>query len=309
MSRQGTAFIVRHEGFVSNAYRDPAGIVTIGTGFTNRSATVSAHWRKTRGRSLRMGDKISREESDRLLGECLRKEYGPPVIDGLGKNAPQHARDAGRSVSFNCGPKSLTWSWAKLFKAGKRKEAGARLRVTAVTARGRKLAGLVRRRKEEAELLVNGNYGLKGSAARYGSQDDSDAGNFSAQLRQDQELLNKLGYDCGKPDGIWGPNTKAAVLALQRAHDLKDDGILGPATRAKIHRLANSKREAKGVGAGGGSAAGGGAANEAGGPDAALVDPVIADWLLWGGLAVLVVGFAYLAWFYRDEIMSWVRRL
>lgn len=309
MSRAGTAFIVRHEGFVGNAYRDPAGIVTIGTGFTNRSATVSAHWLNTRGRSLRMGDKISRDESDRLLAACLKKEYGPPVVEGLGSKAPQTAIDAGRSVSFNCGPKSLTWSWAKLYKAGSHKEAGARLRVTAVTARGRKLPGLVRRRSEEADLLVKGVYHGNGSAVRYGSDDDADAGHYSAQLRQDQELLNKLGYSCGKADGIWGPKTKRAVLALQRDHDLKQDGILGPATRAKILRLANAKREATGVGAGGGGTAAAGGASDAAGPETVPVDPAIADWLMWGGLAVLVIGLGYLAWFYRDEIMSKLRRL
>jgi lysozyme len=37
ISALGLDFVVRHEGFVSRAYRDPAGIWTIGTGFTNRS--------------------------------------------------------------------------------------------------------------------------------------------------------------------------------------------------------------------------------------------------------------------------------
>lgn len=42
-----------------------------------------------------------------------------------------------------------------------------------------------------------------------------------------QETLNKAGYDCGKADGIFGKNTKAAVEAFQKANGLKADGIVG----------------------------------------------------------------------------------
>ena len=56
-------------------------------------------------------------------------------------------------------------------------------------------------------------------------------------VRQLQENLNKLGFDCGKVDGIFGQKTTAAVKAFQRAHNLTDDGIAGPVTLAAIERL------------------------------------------------------------------------
>lgn len=311
MSRKGRQFIVRHEGFVSKAYRCPAGRITIGTGFTNRSRTATAWWKRTRGRPIRMGDTIGCDENDQLLAAAIRDEYGKPVKGALGKDAPVHAVDAGTSVSFNCGPGALGWTWAKLYKAGKHRDAGNRLRVTAVTARGRKLAGLVRRRKEEAELLVLGVYTGSGSAVRHGAE-DSERG-YSQQLRQDQELLNKIGYPCGKPDGIWGKKTRKAVVQLQDDHGLVVDGILGPATRAKILRLANARRETAATGAaGGGSAAGAAAADTASTPADTLPGDVpagVADWLFYGGLAILAVGLIYLAWFYRDELKSFLRRL
>ena len=299
MSSQGAAFIRVHEGFVSKAYRDPVGIITIGTGFTNRSNTARSWFLKKRGHKIRMGDRITVAENDRLLEKAMREEYGAGVGKALGHLAPVHARDAGTSISFNCGPKSLTWSWAKLYKSGRHADAAKRLRKTAVTARGRKLRGLVRRRAAEAKLLLHGDYGhLVRSPNRHGK---NNAIKFSEQLKQDQEMLNAIGYPCGKPDGHWGKNTKAAIIKLQGEHDLQVDGILGPATRAKIVRLANAKRETVAVGLTGSGASGGGLAAEN--------VTQVSDWLLYGGLAVLGVGLLYLAWFYRDEISSFMKRI
>lgn len=53
------------------------------------------------------------------------------------------------------------------------------------------------------------------------------------------ELQNRLvaaGHDVGSVDGDFGPRTRAAVMALQRAAGLKPDGIVGPATVALLGR-------------------------------------------------------------------------
>jgi|GEM_PF-2015789 len=56
----------------------------------------------------------------------------------------------------------------------------------------------------------------------------------SAAIEDLQRRLNELGYDAGKPDGIYGMKTMTAVLAFQKDHGLKPDGIFGKATNAKL---------------------------------------------------------------------------
>ncbi|MGI6151159.1 MAG: peptidoglycan-binding protein [Christensenellales bacterium] len=56
----------------------------------------------------------------------------------------------------------------------------------------------------------------------------------SAAIEDLQRKLNSLGYDAGKPDGIYGQQTKAAVTAFQKKHGLKADGIFGKATNKKL---------------------------------------------------------------------------
>lgn len=53
-------------------------------------------------------------------------------------------------------------------------------------------------------------------------------------VRQQQLLLEYLGYDTGGIDGIPGPNTERATTAFQKDYGLEADGICGPATEAKI---------------------------------------------------------------------------
>ena len=49
-----------------------------------------------------------------------------------------------------------------------------------------------------------------------------------------QNKLNSLGYNCGAADGIFGQNTKNAVIAYQKAKGLGVDGIVGPRTWSKL---------------------------------------------------------------------------
>lgn len=49
-----------------------------------------------------------------------------------------------------------------------------------------------------------------------------------------QKRLIQLGYNPGKPDGIYGPNTVAAVKMLQKAAKIEADGIVGNDTRKML---------------------------------------------------------------------------
>ena len=47
----------------------------------------------------------------------------------------------------------------------------------------------------------------------------------SAELQALQEKLNVMGYDAGKPDGIWGPKSRKAIRLYQLQHGLVGDGF------------------------------------------------------------------------------------
>ena len=49
-------------------------------------------------------------------------------------------------------------------------------------------------------------------------------------VRALQAVLNLRGYDCGEPDGSFGPKTETAVKAFQKAKGLDVDGIVGTDT-------------------------------------------------------------------------------
>lgn len=52
-----------------------------------------------------------------------------------------------------------------------------------------------------------------------------------------QSLLGELGFDAGKVDGFFGPDTARAVLEFQRNAGLPTDGVCGPDTLRAIERF------------------------------------------------------------------------
>jgi N-acetylmuramoyl-L-alanine amidase len=66
--------------------------------------------------------------------------------------------------------------------------------------------------------------------------------NASAIMRGDdvsnlQDRLIQMGFNCGKVDGIYGPNTEAAVKEFQKSVGITVDGKCGPATLISLMRL------------------------------------------------------------------------
>lgn len=68
-------------------------------------------------------------------------------------------------------------------------------------------------------------------------------GSRGEEVKKLQESLNKLGFNCGTADGIFGPKTEAAVKAFQKANGLAVDGIVGPATQAKLEEMLRKMEE------------------------------------------------------------------
>ncbi len=283
ISDQGLAFIAGHEGFVSKAYRDPIGIWTIGFGFTSRSAAV----RKYIGK-VRPGMTVSREHATTILRAVVDEEFGPATAKGM-PGAHQHEFDMGASACFNVGARIFAWKWAKAFRSGKINQAAALWRMSATTANGKRLTGLVRRRQEEADLLHFGKY------ATHGRQTFQPANTIARQadptLKEYQRKLKELGHDPGPIDGLHGPQTTATIRLFQRADpNLKVDGVLGRATMDSIDRRLEAKSSGKvgttGVGIG-------------------IVGQVLSwfqmlpEYVAYGAYAIAGVVILYLLWKYR----------
>lgn len=291
LSAPGTAFIAAHEGFVSKAYRCPAFTITIGYGFTMGSKVFADYWRGKYGRALKMGDTITRAEADMLLQRMVDAEYGAAVNREIAPKK-QHHFDGASSMTFNCGTGALKWKWAQALKAGNVSEAARLLRTTAVTANGRKLVGLVRRRAEEATLIQDGHYtGVRDTV------DDASKSTSKDAITEYQQMLKDLGYPV-TVDGLAGLETRSAVKRFQTEHDLVSDGIVGPATRAALIRALDAKRGAQATG---GATAAGGAGGAITTADPASMDAI---WhaAVWGVAALVIVGGIFLFIRYRGRI-------
>ncbi|NIH77670.1 N-acetylmuramoyl-L-alanine amidase [Amycolatopsis viridis] len=57
-----------------------------------------------------------------------------------------------------------------------------------------------------------------------------------------QDRLTELGYDAGRPDGVFGPKTEQALRSFQRDYGLVIDGICGPATVRALRQLSPRAR-------------------------------------------------------------------
>lgn len=142
-SKAGIELIKRHEGLRLEAYQDSAGVWTIGYGSTG---------------GVRPGDVITEAQAEKLLKQDLKT-----AEDEINRHLlplKQHQFDSLASFVFNVGIGSFRRS--TLLK---------RLKIDVnhhdipnqfnrwVYGGGKILPGLVRRRREEANLYITGDYG------------------------------------------------------------------------------------------------------------------------------------------------------
>ena len=238
LSGAGAAFLRHHEGFVDHYYLDPVGVGTLGTGFTWGSDSFREWWGKNKpGQPFARGATMTRAEADDCLVYLCAREYGASVGKFLG-TVPQHVFDGAVSPVYNLGIGALKWKWAAAVKAGNYADAAARLRNTGVTAKGKKLSGLVSRRREEGELIEHGDYTLRNAVNDPLSDGVLVRGERGRPVADLQQSLAALGFYTGAVDGIFGYGTQAAVLDFQRAHRLVADGYAGPLTLNALARPA-----------------------------------------------------------------------
>ncbi len=295
----GLAFLTGHEGVVLKAYRCPANILTIGSGLTAASGVIVP----------KLGMTITAEENDRLVALALKRNYLPRVSKALGSSVAQNVVDGAASFDWNTGAIHKA-SWVKRYLNGDSK--GARLALALWNKGGGKvLKGLVRRREEEADIVLLGVYpswAQKGAVTKP-KVESADFASFVVSVTEEEraeirEAFAALGYEVGTVKGLVA---RKAVEAFQRSHDLTVDGKIGRATLATLQReidLRAQSRKSLGTAAGGGAVAGGSEA-VATGVDPSTIDAsgISPEAVFWIGGAVAIFGLAYtayLAWTYRD---------
>lgn len=293
-------FTGQHEGFVRRAYRCPAGTLTIGYGFTWGSKVFRDWWMSRHGRSLKPNDTIEQADALYLLKLMIDAEYALPVL----KQAPgatPHAKAASIDMLFNCGLGAQKWSWFKALVRGNVRDAARRLKVTATTAKGRRLPGLVRRRAEGAAIMEFDRWPAWVKAPRTFAPKEIKAVMPSWRLGADDfaqgvSWLVKLGYlaDSARTNR---PLISSATRRFQQAHPQLDaDGVLGRATLDQLQRVIDLKsKSAKG-------SAGSAAGAATGVADQTAAATGYGDLILYTSLAVFVAGGIWLIWKYRDEL-------
>jgi peptidoglycan hydrolase-like protein with peptidoglycan-binding domain len=70
---------------------------------------------------------------------------------------------------------------------------------------------------------------------------ESDIGLTAAQRREIQQQLTRLGFDTRGADGVWGPNTRAAIARWQEANRVAVTGYL---TRLQVSQIARQAADA-----------------------------------------------------------------
>ncbi len=138
-SQKGIDLIKRFEGCRLNAYKCPANVWTIGYGHTY---------------GVKEGQTITQKQAEDLLKDDL-KSFEAAVNNYVKVPLTQGQFDALVSFSFNVGNEALrTSTLLRLLNQGKYEEAAEQFSRW-VYASGKKLDGLVRRRKAEKELFLD----------------------------------------------------------------------------------------------------------------------------------------------------------
>ena len=141
ISQNGIELIKAFEGCKLKSYKCPAGVWTIGFGNTYYLD----------GSKILMGQKISQAEADMLLLKLLPK-YEATVDRNIKVTVTQNQYDALVSFCWNCG------SSESLFRLVNQKATDEVIHKWLcshnIMGGGKVLAGLVRRRKAEADLFI-----------------------------------------------------------------------------------------------------------------------------------------------------------
>ena len=140
ISQKGLNLIKEFEGVRLKAYRCPAGVWTIGYGWT---------------RGVKSGDVWTRAKAEQMLVEGV-KPYVASVVAAIGNaKTSQNELDAMVSFTYNVGPANFRKSSVLRYHLQGKKASAADAFLSWTKAAGKTLPGLVRRRKAERALYLS----------------------------------------------------------------------------------------------------------------------------------------------------------
>lgn len=87
-------------------------------------------------------------------------------------------------------------------------------------------------------VLANKLIGGKGIQSFSNTSIDNKVDTYRvSEMKLLQEHLNKLGFETGKPDGIWGPQSRNAIRQFQLKHQLVADGFPNKEVFATVNEI------------------------------------------------------------------------
>jgi lysozyme len=138
-NQAGVDLIKKFEGFSSHTYKCPAGILTIGYGFTD---------------NVKEGDCITKEQAEKRLRLELIK-YEKCVTENVYRDLTENQFSALVSLSYNIGCKAFTGSTlCRLLNQQADVEVCAKQFLRWNIGGGKVLLGLTKRRQAEMELFL-----------------------------------------------------------------------------------------------------------------------------------------------------------
>ena len=216
-SQKGINLIKEFESCRLKAYQDSAGVGTIGYGHTG---------------GVSSGMTISQAQAEAYLKSDLAR-FEKAVNNCVTVALTQNMFDALVSFSFNVGDGALKNS-TLLRKLNSGDIGGAANEFDKwVYSGGKVVDGLVRRRAAEKALFLDGANVSGGTTAPSGN----------ATIKNFQSWLNTTYASGLSTDGYYGPNTKkAATIAYQKELKVTADGIFGANSKAAVVALKSGSR-------------------------------------------------------------------
>lgn len=211
LSNKGVQFLMQEEGLVKRPYLDSAKIPTIGVGMT---------FYPDSGRKVKMSDPpLTTEQAIRYF-RMMVKQFELGVYSVTRDDINHNQFDALTSLTYNIGTGAKGFKGSTLLKKVNANKEDPSIKTEFEKwkyADGKPI--LLARRKREAILYFT-------------AEETQQATDQQLYINHVKHIQSRLSVD---PDGIFGKNTKAAIIIFQKKSGLTPDGIVGPMTLAALN--------------------------------------------------------------------------